>query len=265
MKYSFFYIPFTYNIVTRLISTKKIISWVIIYILPTLYIFLHYSEINVETLWTYFLGVSLIYNFYEVGYIQNDAETIKKESKPTMRLSRDQLDYYESNKYKIYLYRFILGNVLLYFLFLLNQKDNLKGFALFLISSFFILILYQVYNRIRNIYNLVLHFLLVCIRFLSIIIIAKNKVPFVEFLFLLFVFPVSNLIERGSDLRFNVKLFTKIIPNEKYIAKSRVTFYFVVFLLGLFLNYFFNLECEWILKIYIIAFVYRVSNLFIEK
>lgn len=101
----FFYLPMGYLLKTRLNSLAKFISWNIIYVFPLFY--LAYIKLNfVITIIDFveILGsIIVVYNFYEIGYIQNDTETIKRESNPTLRVSKDELEYYEENKWYIYI------------------------------------------------------------------------------------------------------------------------------------------------------------------
>ena len=87
----FFYLPMGYLLKTRLNSLAKFISWNIIYVFPLFY--LAYIKLNfVITIIDFveILGsIIVVYNFYEIGYIQNDTETIKRESNPTLRVSKD--------------------------------------------------------------------------------------------------------------------------------------------------------------------------------
>ena len=99
----FFYLPMGYLLKTRLNSLAKFISWNIIYVFPLFY--LAYIKLNfVITIIDFveILGsIIVVYNFYEIGYIQNDTETIKRESNPTLRVSKDELEYYGKYKAKI--------------------------------------------------------------------------------------------------------------------------------------------------------------------
>ncbi|HFO5149574.1 TPA: hypothetical protein ACHJRG_004980, partial [Escherichia coli] len=96
----FFFVPFLYFYKTRLRSIIKLISWGVIYLVP---IFLStFSFANIDYYFiSYFVVLTLTYNLYEIGYIQNDTETIKKEHNPTLRLSRDELFFY--NNHRVYI------------------------------------------------------------------------------------------------------------------------------------------------------------------
>ena len=141
----FFYLPFSYTYVSRLKSHSKLISWVIIYVIPTIYlaIFLQ-GTLSVPNFLLALLGIVLIYNFYETGYIQNDTETVKRELNPTMRLSENQQAYYETHKKIIYGVRLLTG-VFLSFVFV--RLSPLSGTLPFIVAVWSILLIYAVYNR----------------------------------------------------------------------------------------------------------------------
>ncbi len=107
----FFFVPFLYFYKTRLRSIIKLISWGVIYLVP---IFLStFSFANIDYYFiSYFVVLTLTYNLYEIGYIQNDTETIKKEHNPTLRLSRDELFFYNNHRVYIYFFRLFISFVL---------------------------------------------------------------------------------------------------------------------------------------------------------
>ena len=111
-----FYLPFCYTLFIRFSKVSQFISWVAIYIIPTLLVFLSFYEKGMFSfLLCYFLSVMLVYNYYEIGYIQNDTETIKKENNPTLRLTMIQLQYYKSHFILIYSSRIFGAYCCLYY------------------------------------------------------------------------------------------------------------------------------------------------------
>lgn len=204
----FFYVPFYYTIVSRLNGFSKLFSWIIIYLLPQFMFVLFFRGVPdyFYALFSIMLGILLIYTLYEVGYIYNDAETIKNEIHPTLRLSPSQLSYYHENRGLIYLVRFILAVIITCFFIYLEQY-----YFIFLVWC--IIPLYAVYNSIRNRWNLSLHFLLVVIRYCSVTILLGGGMAF---FYCVFLFPVINLLERCSEKRFQLHFFqTFIFSNKK--------------------------------------------------
>ena len=101
-----FYVPVLYAIRTRFLKRTKlgIFFWLAEYLFPVLLSFL-LANIEPISISQMLLSVVCVYCFYEIGYIQNDCETIKKEENPTLRLSEDELKIYERNKWNIYMTR----------------------------------------------------------------------------------------------------------------------------------------------------------------
>ena len=91
------------------------------------------------------LSVVCVYCFYEIGYIQNDCETIKKEENPTLRLSEDELKIYERNKWNIYMTRGVLG--ILFSMYYIQQGIPS---CILLPVLWGIIPLYLLYNSMRN-------------------------------------------------------------------------------------------------------------------
>ena len=237
----FILLPIHYSYKTRFKTLPHFISWIIIYAMPVVYLgllTLGYSFVN------YLISVVailLIYSLYEIGYIQNDAETIKKENSPTTRLTNKELSFYESNKVFIYLFRLFISfflSTIVYFM--VEIKLNA---IVFLSAAWFILVIYQIYNRVRNRLNLFLHVLLVVIRFCSILLLGFIDFKWELFITSLLAFPLINLIERSSEKRFAFSFIRSWLDsksNKKQLGLFRIKYYllcyfvyFVLYLLNL--------------------------------
>lgn len=239
-----FYIPFLYFYKSRLKSIKKLISWFFIYIIPIIisYLFL-FQEKNIINIIIYLIG---IYTIYEIGYIYNDTETIKKEENPTIRLSLKQIKFYENNKLSIYLFRIIFSFCMI---FLLRNTIDLN---LAICSYILLFVLFYIYNNIRSIFNLPLHFLLVIIRFSSFILVFGQS--FKLFLLSIFIFPVLNLIERGGELRFGlIALQHEFFSNHD---KFRMIYYSLLFLVSYMMFGFYY----WLSVVSLYMLIYRVIS-----
>ena len=231
MKIFAFYIPYVYSYISRFKSLFKFVSWIFIYIIPTLYFFLSQSSfVDVKNYISYVWALSLFYTLYEVGYIQNDFETIKKESNPTVRFSKEMLEYYNTHKVHIYLFRLFLGVLLSYLLYCSFEGEVIY----FLISVWSLLLIYQLYNRIRSRLNLYLHFLLVLIRYCSYFMLF---VPHINGWLLgvaIICFPVINFLERASEQRFHIDKMKRLIPDRNKIPVFRVRYYFIMSICAVF-------------------------------
>lgn len=158
--YLFFYCPILYALKTRFFRRSKlgIIIWATEYLIPLLLAY-YFIDCNGLGIISFVISVIAVYNFYEIGYIQNDCETIKKEQVPTLRLSYECLHFYELNKKFIYGIRIILGII---FTFNFLQQD---------IPIYCIIIMwlgipfYMIYNYLRGRINLYLIFPLTIYRY----------------------------------------------------------------------------------------------------
>lgn len=199
----FFFIPFLYFYHSRLKSITKALSWVFIYIFP-IFIFCFISDNNSlqDAAWL-FLYITGIYTIYEIGYINNDCETIKNENNPTLRLLKSELEYYDDNRKLIYISRgiisFIIGVVL-------SFSEIASPY--YVVASYTgLLVTFLVYNSVRSILNLPLHFLLVLFRFSSFTLVFN--LGFDSFIATIFIFPLVNLFERCGEARFKLPFFQK--------------------------------------------------------
>lgn len=249
-----FYLPFLYTYKTRLKDIMKTISWIFIYIMPT-YIYLnHFSTLNIiNTTIIYIVQIFIVYNFYEVGYIQNDTETIKKEKNPTLRLNKLELSYYEKNKFRIYFYRSLIEVFLIVILVSMSYFYKLK-FDYYIFVPVFLIIVYLIHNKLRNKFNLITVFLLFCIRYLSYPILFLDNVTFLDLVLGIFMYPFSALILWAAKKRFS------LLPNliRDNVLGFRVLYYFFVVIISGFLYLKLNISYFNILFIIsIYFFVYR--------
>lgn len=141
-----FYVPVLYAIRTRFLKRTKlgIFFWLAEYLFPVLLSFL-LANIEPISISQMLLSVVCVYCFYEIGYIQNDCETIKKEENPTLRLSEDELKIYERNKWNIYMTRGVLG--ILFSMYYIQQGIPS---CILLPVLWGIIPLYLLYNSMRN-------------------------------------------------------------------------------------------------------------------
>ncbi|OUP05758.1 hypothetical protein B5F34_16085 [Mediterranea sp. An20] len=228
MKYIFFYFPLWYLVKSRLYTIYKFLSWLVVYLIPVFLLFIWNSGFSMLNICVFVLTVFLIYNYYEIGYIQNDTETIKKENIPTLRLKKDEYSYYERHKIYIYISRLCIGIV---FLFLFKEYISME----FIFFLFLILICYLIYNSIRNRWNLLINSCLVLIRYLSPLFMCVGTENYIILFASVFIYPLLNFIERASSKRFNLYSLQRIVGN---LTTFRIKYYSFFTLLYAFLSYF---------------------------
>lgn len=255
-----FYLPFVYTYTSRLKNIHKFISWILIYLLPTFCYFLIARGTTPTHVSVYFLAVTLIYTFYEMGYIQNDNETVKKEENPTLRLSPLQCDYYNRNRVWIYTARLILGLVLSGLLWMVAGWQTVW----FLACAWALLPVYLVYNAIRSRANLVLHFVLVMIRYGSFLLIFIPNWNWWVFVSMVMSFPVLNFLERASEERFSLSWARTLVGPRDKMDCFRVVYYLVVFCFLMILWYVNSLSMVFLLPVaWLLA--YRMAVLMVIR
>lgn len=248
----FFYTPLAYTYKTRLKSLTSAISWFCIYLVP-LYLFIS-TSLPENSFFLFIISSFLVYNLYEIGYIFNDAETIKKEDNPTLRLNNQQLNYYELNKHYIYLIRIfnsIILSIIIHYLY--SIRIEIIAFP------YLILLIYSIYNSIRNWLNLPLHFALVTVRYSSPILIALNTISLDLIIQIIFIFPLLNIIERGSEKRFKIAPLQKL---SKHRSNIRILYYLItsIFLLFIYWHSSNNLLYQPLLITSLYMLIYRFSS-----
>jgi hypothetical protein len=191
------------------------------------------------------LYITVVYNFYEIGYIENDTETIKRERFPTIRLNQILFNYYESHKHIIYIYRIFLGIFLSVLTYIVSSDKN--GTIIALILALMLLPIYYCYNHIRNIFNLYLRIPLVMIRFCGYQFLYLDNFNWIIFIASLFIFPVTDFIETASQDRFYQKWAQRCVLRPGIFC-YRMYYYFIVNVLFilLYVNEFVSIKL-WIL------------------
>jgi hypothetical protein len=236
----------------------KLVSWIIIYILPVLYfsIYLPLGKMEIHDFILALLYIALLYTLYEIGYIENDTETIKKENNPTIRLNKQFMSYYEGNKYAIYAVRIIFGLILSGLIYILSNSRNS---VIALILAWALLITFHIYNQIRNIANLYLQILLVTLRYSSCQFLFFNQFNLTVLLLSIVAFPLLSFIERAADVHVNrfYQKWARFCVLNIGLFRFRIFYYGIVniLLIPLYFLSFITLK-EWAIFIYYL--IYRI-------
>lgn len=227
-----FWIPFLYSFSTRMDnSIIGLLNWVSQYLLPLcLIIFLFANFFNLAP---FLLVLTLLYMLYEIGYIQNDTETIKTEKNPTLRLNKALLDYYEKNKRYIYIFR-IAFSILLSVLATTLFEYTIDAVYL----SWAIPVVYFIYNRIRGYLTYIVHFLLLMLRYIiPLLPFIDASLPMIIFIALLYPIPAIIVrISRNKVVKIPRKyMFILNDYSRRYVFIMR--YYMVLFLIAILFSY----------------------------
>lgn len=221
MNKAIFYLPFAYFFASRLVSPVKMVSWIAIYPVPILMaIILFGGNPSWEIVIVALLGMCATYTIYELGYLQNDAITISNEKNPTIRLNPESLQYVRGTWIWILAFRLFLCGMLI----VLILQFEPPGFEIFLMSLSVIALTFLIYNELRSWINVPLHFLLVCGRFCGPAILVLPDPVFLAYLVL--IFPLINLIERGAEPRYNLTCLQRSVMSNH--TSGRWIYYLIV-------------------------------------
>lgn len=212
----FFYFPLTYRYHTRE-KKRLLIPFLMTDFLPVfVFGFVLENKLTLQYVFVFILSFFAMFTIYEIGYIINDAITIRNEDKPVLRLTQEELNYFEKKELLIFGVRFvffiIFSAILLFFV-----PNKL---TIFILSNFILLTTYFFHNYYRN-----------NVRFITntILNIGKYFIPVVVFDF---VFPFSSVI--------SYSVFFTIFRSITYIfekkTKININIFQILFVL-LFLIY----------------------------
>ena len=232
-----FFIPLWYTYTTRLKTISKAISLVIIYFIPECVLF-YFQQPEMPLSRLLLLSVFAIlgvYTVYEIGYIQNDTETIKLEKHPTRRLSAQQLEFYGQYRVSIYVIRIMLACIFSFALYFLTEQQGIFCYSLGLIA---ILAVYQGYNHKRGYIITLFYFLLVSLRYVVPLMLFSDALTTPLIVLALLIFPIP----QTTMFRYFRKYILKL--NPKRLVGYRVVIYAVLCVvgIGLFLVNFFPMS-----------------------
>ena len=220
-----FFIPFGYYYTVRLGTISKLLSWALIYIMPTAF----YSAVGYNGSWilfaiNYLLVLIAAFSLYEYGYIINDTCSIRREEQPAIRLYDYNFAFFARWKSLILATRLFYAIIATSILYLLNADNSHIIMVVF--SLAFMCLCFAIYNYWRNRYNVWFYPILVCSRFLPFMLIYDFHWPPCLLLFL--SFPLLNALERFSMPRYRWPWMRKLIPDEQSKTLFRVLYYTIV-------------------------------------
>lgn len=222
-----FYIPFSYTLSTRVQTVGGCIRLFSKYVLPIVFIAFCRNGFTIDLL-LMAVGFLFVYDLYEIGYIQNDTETIKRELKPTLRLSDSALAFYGKHRFSVYSCRFVIALLLSYLIFLLGGHWQSLAFGFLLVPS------YLLYNTIRNKYSYWIYMWLMMVRYICLAWICCASLSLIDMLYITLMHPMPTMIVRfsvnkfGYHSRFVHKYF---IDDIKYLNLFRMKYFGGLFML----------------------------------
>ncbi|OAT17921.1 WbuO family protein [Buttiauxella noackiae ATCC 51607] len=228
-------------------SIKEKISWCFYYLIPFFSVCCFY-DVSVFAVFTI---IVMIYSAYDIGYIYNNAETIKKEIAPTLRFSVQELAFYESNKLAIYFFKIFISVGCAYILFFQYNYNFIILFAVIL----YLIIVFLLYNSVRGTSNFYIQFFLSIGRYsIPLYILTEYNVEVL--LISILLFPLPNFLERTKTKKNNLP----------FVIKDTSLFRFVYYLVVFTLCYICSSSLGmWSLSLSIYFLVYRFFYFLLDK
>lgn len=248
-----FYLPFGYYYAVRLGTLPQLLSWMLIYIMPTaFYSFTTYQGELLPFAVNYLLLLTAVFSLYELGYILNDTIAIRYEQHPAIRLYPDNFRHFSRYARMIVLARFAYAAIALGVLYLLDA--SLVSLPL-VINILAIPIIFAIYNGWRSRYNVWLYPVLVFSRYLPFMLLYR--IDGLAILMLFLSFPLLNMLERFSMPAYRFPLMRRLIPAEESKTAFRVWYYALLLLILSILGALHIIPYLLILPV-LILFVYRL-------
>ena len=210
-------VPMLYTISTRLPSPILIVSWLVVFVVPQV-VLAALNGRNGFYAALHFLSLFLTTNYvYENGYLENDLRTVKREEKPTIRLSPDVFQRMDED------YRLIqiLRGIVLAFLFgaaVAFETELISMLGLGALAAVF-----KLYNRTRKRIGLLWLFIMTSLRF-SVPVIGYLNLG--EYLVWLLAYPVPKTIEFASRSRYELSLLRFVKMSFEWF---RLVYYSIAF------------------------------------
>lgn len=224
-----FFTPFLYAFHTRMgKGIKALLKWLFEYVIPTFLLALVASKWDFNGWYVYLIMLVLTYSLYEIGYLYNDAYTIKREDHPTRRLNEQELAFFYKHEWLIMAFRLLLSSFLS--VYLLMMYDYSSSAWLSIGAAWSILFVYGFFNRIRSHVSFLLHALLLLLRYsVPWMLFALDAMP-ILLVFVFFLYPLPNMMENLARNKYGITYaFTKLyMPHYERRYQFRVWYYLVL-------------------------------------
>lgn len=250
-----FYLPFVYLFKSRLKTKMNKISWFIIYIIPIYFIGLSVSTTEILNYSFIFSLALIVFNsVYELGYLENDIQTTKKETNPTYRIDKKTYDFLDYNYYKIIVFKIITIISILVFIYVLF-KDEVYIMN-FIIGLFIIRFFFYIHNKIRNKFNILTFFLLSSTKYILPLVLVLKLNELFSIWYILFLFPILRSIEHSTKLKYKLSYWAVTIGNHDLF---RIKYYLLVFIVSMY--FYFSDLIDYSFLVFILYFLlYRIAT-----
>jgi len=209
-----FIAPFYYLYYSRLKKTAELFSLVWIYpFFIFVFLFGFYQLDLIPYIFSYLLGLTAWISVYEIGYLENDALTIRKEINPNIRIPRSDIDYIQKYFKRIVTMRSFIFVLLVLIIYILGLFSTEQLF-IFLTAVLFGRLMFFVHNRFRSRINIATYFFLCMIKYCVFpLVYFWLEFGFEPYLAILLSFPILRTIEHAVKKKYNLVKFQSFVGN----------------------------------------------------
>lgn len=219
------YIPFVYTFRSRLVRLSEKISWFIVY--PLLVAVPCYFEAALPIdsyLNVFFLSLVAWQSIYEIGYLYNDSLTIRNESDPTLRFSREILESISARIPKAVFVRLVVTILILYWLWQhygASVSVGLFAIAICLSQGAFFL-----HNKLRSRMNILSYALLSATKYLAFPLLVFGLSRPMLLAFYIVIFTLPRTMEHAVKVKYGLRWLKFNVVGE--LEVFRVKYYLIL-------------------------------------
>lgn len=242
-------LPYSYGIATRIKGSLHKLSFLIVIMFPIFYLsYINSTDNTLLFIGKFMLGFTALYSIYEIGYIYNDVITTRFEKKPTFRLSEKRQLEVERLANLLISFRVCYATISI-ILLSITDALNIKYFIILLILLH---LSYAFHNYFRNKMNILTILFVLIFKYVSVPILfipLEKFFPF--FIMLILIVPLLRTIEFCGKPIYRIRIL-----NSFNYDKFRVSYYFILIILGLVLT-FIDESYRFLITLSIIFFAFR--------
>lgn len=235
-----FIFPGVYLFYSRLKSNVERVSWILINPLMIGILSLAVSDLSPINFFLFYIVSFLIWqSVYEVGYLENDLITTKKEKNPTIRLEAPLHQLTSYHYHAIVAGKLIVASLLLvflYFISLVTYSDI--NLIFFIILVFLARLDFYLHNKVRSRLNIVTFFVLSALKYLTVPFLfysGENPVDFI--VVIVFLFPFLRTLEHSCKSKYKFEGLSNLLGDfDRLRVKYYLFFLFSFSILSLFLD-----------------------------
>jgi hypothetical protein len=162
------------------------------------------------------IGLIGFQTIYEIGYLENDVFTVKRETAPTLRLSQSDMSFVQRHFVGIAALRIGTFLLCLYAIFALKPYAS-PSINVFIVVCCVTAIAFACHNRTRSRWNIVTYAVLAAGRYLSVPLLAWGFAAPATLFTAFLMMPLPRTLEHASKPKYELSLLRRItVPFSRF-------------------------------------------------